>query len=168
MVLPLPATASMTTGPSSVTTRTKQELSTASVAQTSRSWTVGFHVGATQRSGSGCAHSVFIRAPSHGRRARLICLLDPLERSLTGLGRPTFYHHGNHDHACLLSGLDVTIGIGNRGERISAIDNRNEPARFDLVFQIVHKRLSASPLRQGNDDPSASRELRPKHEQQIL
>src|SRR2546421_11198622 len=91
----------------------------------------------------------------------------PGSRAVTS-GLPTFRSDVDDDHASLLSGLDVTIGIGNRGERISSIDDRNESARFDLVFQIVHKRLSASPPRQGNDDSPASRDLRPKQEQQIL
>jgi hypothetical protein len=51
------------------------------------------------------------------------------------------------DHARLLSGLDVTIGIGDRGEWISAIDDRDKSACFDPVPQFVHERLPASPLR---------------------
>ena len=68
------------------------------------------------------------------------------------------------DHARLLSGLDVTIGIGDGGEMISAIDDGNESACFDLIPQSGHERLSASPLRQGNDDPPAARDSRPKQE----
>src|SRR5579864_3631880 len=107
---------------------------------------------------------MFSTVEEHG----LICPLCPLEGSSPGLGRSTLRDDVNDDYASLLSGLDVTIGIGNRGERISPIDDRNESARFDLVFQIVHKCLSASAPRQGNDDAPASRELRRKQEQQIL
>src|SRR6202158_6225639 len=94
--------------------------------------------------------------------------LYPPERSSPGLGRPTFRDDVDDDHASLLSGLDITIGIGDRGERISAIDDGNESARFDLVPKSGHERLPAAPLRQGNHDPPVSRYPRPEQEQQIL
>ena len=74
----------------------------------------------------------------------------------------------NDDHTRLLSCLDVAIGIGNGVERIPPIYDGNEPARFDSVFQIVHERLSASPLCEGNDDPAASRDLGPNEEEEML
>ena len=70
--------------------------------------------------------------------------------------RPAFRDDIDDDHASLLSGLNVTIGIGDHGERISAIDDRDESACFDHVLQFVHERLPASPFRQGNYDAPAS------------
>src|SRR6185503_12722510 len=61
---------------------------------------------------------------------------NPLERSSPG---PTFRDDVDDDHASLLSGLDVTIGIGDRGERISAVDDRNESARFNLLLESGHE-----------------------------
>lgn len=62
------------------------------------------------------------------------------------------------DYASLLFGLDVIIGIGDRGERIPEIDDGNESARLELVPQSGHERLPAAPLRQGNHDPPVSRD----------
>lgn len=87
------------------------------------------------------------------------------ERSSHGLSRLTSRDDVNDDHTSLLSSLDVTIGIGDRHERIFAIDDGNESARFDFVPQFSHESLSASPLRQGNDDPPTAGDSRPKQEQ---
>ena len=64
----------------------------------------------------------------------------------------------DHD-AGLLSGLDITIGVGDFIERISAIEDRDEFSRFDLVPQCDNERLSAPPLRQWNDNSSATGDL---------
>src|SRR5258706_15933603 len=83
-------------------------------------------------------------------------------------GTPAFRDDVDDDHAGLLPGLDVPIGIGDRGERIPAIDDGKESTRFDFLPQLGHERPSASTLRQGNHDPPASRDLRPEQEEQIL
>lgn len=50
----------------------------------------------------------------------------------------------DHDDADLLPGLDVTVGVGDRVERISSIDERAELPRLHARFQKGDKFAAAA------------------------